>query len=51
VSQKLIQFIAKANKMDLATLRELMVARKVTPVIDKCYRLGEVPDAIGYLEK
>jgi NADPH:quinone reductase-like Zn-dependent oxidoreductase len=32
-------------------MRELMAAGKVTPVIDKRYRLREVPEAIRYLEK
>ena len=29
---------------------ELMEAGKVTPVIDRRYRLSEVPEAIRYLE-
>lgn len=29
----------------------LLEAGKVTPMIDRCYPLGEVPDAIGYLEE
>jgi NADPH:quinone reductase-like Zn-dependent oxidoreductase len=28
-----------------------MQAGKVTPVIDRSYKLGEVPEAIRYLEK
>ena len=52
VSQKLvIFFLAKPNQEDLTTLRELMEAGKVTPVIDKRYRLSEVPEAIRYLEE
>jgi NADPH:quinone reductase-like Zn-dependent oxidoreductase len=52
VSQKLvIFFLAKPNKEDLAVMRELMAAGKVTPVIDKLYSLSEVPEAIRYLEK
>jgi NADPH:quinone reductase-like Zn-dependent oxidoreductase len=51
VSQKLVAFIARANTADLATLRELIEARKVTPVIDRCYKLSEVADAIRYLEE
>jgi NADPH:quinone reductase-like Zn-dependent oxidoreductase len=30
-------------------LKELLEAGKVVPVIDRCYRLGEVADAIRYL--
>jgi NADPH:quinone reductase-like Zn-dependent oxidoreductase len=51
VSQKLVTFfLAKANQADLAIVRDLMKAGKVTPVIDRRYRLSEVPDAIRYLE-
>jgi NADPH:quinone reductase-like Zn-dependent oxidoreductase len=38
------------NREDLATLEELFVAGKVVPVIDRRYPLGEVPEAIRYLE-
>ncbi len=51
VSQKFVTFIAKLSKEDLAIMGELMEARKVTPVIDRCYSLSEVPDAIRYLEE
>jgi len=52
VSQKLvIFFLAKANKEDLVVIRELLEAGKVIPIIDKCYRLSEVSEAIRYLEE
>ncbi len=52
VSQKLlIVFMAKARKEDLIVMHELMQAGKVTPVIDKRYKLSEVPEAIRYLEE
>jgi NADPH:quinone reductase-like Zn-dependent oxidoreductase len=52
VSQKLVTFfLAKANKEDLTIICELMATRKVTPVIDKHYRLNEVAEAIRYLEQ
>jgi NADPH:quinone reductase-like Zn-dependent oxidoreductase len=51
VSQKFISFMAKLNQEDLAIMGELMKDRKVTPVIDRRYRLSEVPEAIRYLEK
>ncbi len=50
-SQKLGGLLAKANKEDLIILRELIQAGKVTPIIDRCYRLSEVPNAIRYLEE
>jgi NADPH:quinone reductase-like Zn-dependent oxidoreductase len=51
VSQKLVMVGAKSSKEDLAVLHDLMKVGKVTPVIDRQYRLGEVPDAIRYLEE
>jgi NADPH:quinone reductase-like Zn-dependent oxidoreductase len=51
VSQKLVPLIAKISKEDLAILRELSLAGKVTPVIDRRYKLSEVPEAIRYLEE
>ena len=51
VSQNFAMFVAKLRQEDLTVLRELMEAGKVTPVIDRRYRLSEVPDAIRYLEE
>lgn len=42
--------MAQPNQKDLATVKELVDAGKVVPVIDKQYPLSEVPDAIRYLE-
>ncbi|HYN14742.1 MAG TPA: NAD(P)-dependent alcohol dehydrogenase [Terriglobales bacterium] len=49
VSQKFVIFITKITKEDLTVMRDLMEARKVTPVIERLYRLSEVPEAIRYL--
>jgi NADPH:quinone reductase-like Zn-dependent oxidoreductase len=38
------------NQEDLAILEELFKAGKVVPVIDRCYPLSEVPEALRYLE-
>ena len=35
---------------DVASVKELIEAGKVTPVIDRTYPLSEVPDAMRYLE-
>ena len=51
VSQDIGMFLAELNKEDLTILRDLMQAGKVTPVIDRHYRLNEVPEAIRYLEE
>jgi len=50
VGQKFGLFIAKITKEDLTAIGELIAAGKVTPVIDKPYRLGEVAEALRYLE-
>jgi NADPH:quinone reductase-like Zn-dependent oxidoreductase len=51
VSQNLVMFLARSSKEDLTIMHELMETGKVTPVIDKRYRLSEVPEAIRYLEE
>jgi D-arabinose 1-dehydrogenase-like Zn-dependent alcohol dehydrogenase len=43
--------MAKLNKKDLIILSDLMTTGKVTPVIDRSYSLGEVPEAVRYLEQ
>jgi NADPH:quinone reductase-like Zn-dependent oxidoreductase len=48
--QRLVGFIAKVNREDLVTLRELIEAGKVTPVIDRTYPLSETAEALRYLE-
>ena len=50
VSQKIAIFIARVNQQDLTTVRELMAAGKVTPVIDMRYRLSEAREAFRYME-
>ena len=49
--KKMCNFMAKINKKDLVLLKNLLEAGKVTPVIDRRYRLREVPEAIRYLEE
>jgi NADPH:quinone reductase-like Zn-dependent oxidoreductase len=43
--------LAQANKDDLDVLRDMMQTGKLTPVIDKRYKLSETAQAIGYLEQ
>jgi NADPH:quinone reductase-like Zn-dependent oxidoreductase len=49
-SRKLLSLLANINKDDLELVGGLIATGKVTPVIDRCYTLTEVPVAIGYLE-
>lgn len=48
VRQRFVTLMTKLNKEDLTILRDLMAAGKLTPVIDRCYRLSEAPEAIRY---
>jgi NADPH:quinone reductase-like Zn-dependent oxidoreductase len=51
VSQKMGMMLADLNQKDLTALADLMEAGKVTPVIDRTYKLSELPQAIEYLEQ
>jgi NADPH:quinone reductase-like Zn-dependent oxidoreductase len=44
-------FLAKPNRDDLAELRDLLLGGRISPVIERTYSLGEVPEAIRYLER
>ncbi|MEA3065164.1 MAG: hypothetical protein QOJ27_1610, partial [Sphingomonadales bacterium] len=46
VRQKLLLFVARIDPDDLAALAALVEAGKVTPVIDRRYRLADVAAAI-----
>ncbi len=50
VSQEFPMIIAELKKEDLVVIGELMASGDVTPVIDRRYRLHEVPEAIRYSE-
>jgi NADPH:quinone reductase-like Zn-dependent oxidoreductase len=39
------------KKNQMAVLKDLLEAGKITPIIDRTYPLAEVPEAIGYLEE
>jgi NADPH:quinone reductase-like Zn-dependent oxidoreductase len=49
--QKLRGLISKERHEDLLTLKDLIEAGKLTPVIDRTYPLREAPQAIRYLER
>jgi NADPH:quinone reductase-like Zn-dependent oxidoreductase len=51
VSQKMGMMIAQLTKSDLTILGEMMQSGKVKPVIDRAYKLSELPAAIAYLEQ
>jgi NADPH:quinone reductase-like Zn-dependent oxidoreductase len=43
--------LAKLNQKDLTAIGALMEEGKVTPVIDRRYSLGEVAEAVLYVEE
>ncbi|MFI7122920.1 NAD(P)-dependent alcohol dehydrogenase [Amycolatopsis sp. NPDC049868] len=49
VKQKLRALLSTENQDDLQTLRALIEAGKLTPVIDRAYSLAEVPEAVRYV--
>jgi len=51
VNQKFNLILAELNKDDLATLAALMESGKMTPVIDRRYKLSEAAEALRYVEK
>lgn len=48
--RRFISFVASISAADLATLRGLIEAGKVKPVIDRRYPLGRTAEALAYLE-
>jgi NADPH:quinone reductase-like Zn-dependent oxidoreductase len=51
VSQKMGMMMAELKKSDLAILGDMMQSGKVKPVIDRTYKLSQLPEAIRYLEE
>ncbi len=51
VRQRLVAFLAKPNKEDLQSLKELIEAGEVAPVIDRTYPLGQSQRRFGYVEE
>jgi len=49
-SRKLLGVLVKLNQVDLTVMGELIATGKVTPVIDKRYKLTEISDAIRFVE-
>src|SRR5437660_1168564 len=51
INQKMGMMMADANHDDLTILADMMQSGKLKPVIDRTYKLSEVPAAIAYLEE
>jgi NADPH:quinone reductase-like Zn-dependent oxidoreductase len=50
-SQQMGMMMADANQKDLTVLADMMQTGKLKPVIDRTYKLDQVPDAIRYVEQ
>jgi len=48
--QKFVRYVTKLDKEDLKLLSDLMQTGKVTPVIDRTYKLSEAAEAMRYYE-
>jgi NADPH:quinone reductase-like Zn-dependent oxidoreductase len=51
VSQEMGMMMANVDNKDLTVLADMMQSGKLKPVIDRTYKLSEVPVAIRYLEE
>ena len=51
VNQQMGMMMADANGKDLTILAEMMQSGKLKPVIDRTYKLEQVPDAVRYVEQ
>jgi NADPH:quinone reductase-like Zn-dependent oxidoreductase len=51
ISQQMGMMMADANQKDLTILADMMQAGKLKAVIDRTYKLSEVPAAVRYLEE
>src|SRR5262245_30806354 len=51
VAQQMGMMMADANHNDLAVLADMMQSGKLKPVIDRTYKLEQLPDAIRYVEQ
>ena len=51
VNQKFVFYLANLNRPDLKILADLMESGKMIPVVDRTYKLSEVPQAMKYLEQ
>src|ERR1700730_9058257 len=49
-NQKFAQYMTKVTKQDLITLGDLIQAGKITPVIERTYKLSDAPEALRQLD-
>jgi NADPH:quinone reductase-like Zn-dependent oxidoreductase len=50
-SKKMVNLSVRPNQEDLVFMKELIEAGKVKPVIDRCYTLSEIAEALRYYDE
>ena len=50
-SKKMVNLSVRPNQDDLVVMKELIEAGKVKPVIDRCYTLSEISEALRYYDE
>jgi NADPH:quinone reductase-like Zn-dependent oxidoreductase len=50
-NKRLTHLMAKPNKKDLTSIKDLLEAGQIKPVLDKTYQLSEVANALSYLKE
>ena len=50
-SKKIVGLSAKPNQKDLVFMKGLLEAGKVKPVMDRCYTISDVAEAIRYFRE
>ncbi len=51
LGQRVVTLLADVTQEHLATLKEMIEAGKITPVIDRTFTLADVPAAVAYAEQ
>jgi NADPH:quinone reductase-like Zn-dependent oxidoreductase len=47
-NKKMVSLVLRLNQKDLIFMKELLESGKVVPVIDRCYPLSEIAEAVRY---
>jgi NADPH:quinone reductase-like Zn-dependent oxidoreductase len=49
--KRFVQFVARPNREDLETLRALLESGRLTPVVERTFRLEDAPEALRHVEQ
>jgi NADPH:quinone reductase-like Zn-dependent oxidoreductase len=48
---RIVVYVARMNRFDLASLADMLADRRVRPVIDRCYKPEQIAEAFHYLDR